>query len=466
MMKKKQAVSPLHKWKKIILVGAALMILLHMALGLMMSGSKLNESTENRLMLYCESALLVAVLGCCGVYLLLAKKDQAAWQRTGQRLRRLRCPEMAVLLFMLGYYALLCLVNAIQYPGSFSSAHAYLVDMAVCVLLLFPMAMVLGVRKARWGMDKLLHLLVICFTAFVLWALWVLFNGKKVMMPGGQMVGMRNGNQFQIGANANISAAMCTAMVMICLYMIAMGKGKVKILYAAALVPHLMTVLYTNSRGHFFALWVMVPLLVLMVLWHKTKGMHVLWRLVISCAGAVAAAVLMTLLRQWVFDLYHAIVPKGKGGGTVRKDMTVDVARQKIWHSTIKHIFSSPRAFLLGTPVSQIPQAIEQAMAGLYGTGHSFVHAHNVILHAGLVMGFPGMAAMVALFVMLFVRCLRVLLGKGKSNPAGAYVLPICMLGMVVINMFESFLLFFLSLMGCLFFLYAGWVVSLDRLDG
>ena len=36
-------------------------------------------------------------------------------------------------------------------------------------------------------------------------------------------------------------------------------------------------------------------------------------------------------------------------------------------------------------------------------------------------------------------------------------------LAMLVVNMFEPFLLFYFSAQGCVFFLFCGWIVALDR---
>lgn len=470
-MENKSTIISRDRLKKAVIGCTALLILLHMALGLMMSGSKLNESPENRLLLYGESLLTAVVLGGIAYGLMKAWKDPQTHQPAGQRLRRLLCPEAAVLLFLLADYALVCLVNAIQFPGSFSYGHAFLVDMIISVLLLFPMALVMGLHKARRLMHRVLDVVMLGGTGFVLWALWHLFSATSVKMPGGQFLGMAGNYAFWMGSNPNNSAAICTAMLMICLYRMANGKKAEKIVYSVAFVPHLLMILYTNSRGNFLALWIVLPLAAAWALWPLLASRKRMIRLAVCFSCVVCTAVLLYFLRTWVFDFYRAVVQQlpvrqstaAAAEGVVRSDLSLDVSRQRIWHASVSHMLSSPRAFFLGTPIYEIPRAIKEATVSLYGSGQEFAQAHNIILHVGLVMGVPGMAAFVAFCGLLFCRCVRVLFGKGSKAQPGAFILPLCIGGMVVINMAEALLLFFRTLMGSLFFLYAGWVTAMDR---
>ena len=75
------------------------------------------------------------------------------------------------------------------------------------------------------------------------------------------------------------------------------------------------------------------------------------------------------------------------------------------------------------------------------------------------------MLMFIAFLVMMMIRCIRVSLGKTKAVFPGAFVLPISILGMVIVNLFEPFLLFYVSVMGCMFFLYCGWTVAIDKAD-
>ena len=94
----------------------------------------------------------------------------------------------------------------------------------------------------------------------------------------------------------------------------------------------------------------------------------------------------------------------------------------------------------------------------------------------GLIEAFiPCMLAAVTLGAFLFflvkmsIRCVRVGLGKGQGQFQGAYALPIGLLGMMIVNMAEAYLFFYFSFMACVFFLYCGWILTVDekqRIDG
>ena len=90
-------------------------------------------------------------------------------------------------------------------------------------------------------------------------------------------------------------------------------------------------------------------------------------------------------------------------------------------------------------------------------------HAHNMILQIGVTLGVPAMIGFIAYLVITFLRCLRVGLGKSRGQMEGMWVLPLAILGLMIVNMFEPFILLYFSAMGCLFVLFAGWVKALDK---
>ena len=126
-----------------------------------------------------------------------------------------------------------------------------------------------------------------------------------------------------------------------------------------------------------------------------------------------------------------------------------------VWTAAIRLMVSSPGIFFFGLPFDQIPMALD-------GTG-GYAHAHNMILQMGLVTGVPGMIAFLAFLVMMAVRSIKVGIGKKTAEYPGIYVIPIAVLAMVIANMFEPFLLFYFSIMGCVFFLFCGLIIAIDR---
>lgn len=418
-------------------------------------------------------ALIMAAV-CYLVFTLV--KYPRTWYRVQDFFRRLRCKEMGVLLGLYGYYLLVCVVHTGKYTNIFPSNDVYLMDLLVSFGLLFALPLLMG-KNTRKIVDGMLHIVMVVSTGFIVWALWHVFQLHVVELPNGLQLGMTEGYSLYAGVNQNIGAAIGTTMVMICLYMLCSQRWPLKIAYGLALIPHTIATLLTNSRGNFLALWIAFSLMVFMLVWNRLEKKNLPFRIAASVAAAAGMAVLFYFLRGWVFEGFEAIThfkaqltgaATGGSGGqaaldAVRENLELDDARAKIWHASLAYMVSSPRAFFFGVPGGLIPQTIQDSMAAIYGTSGMYAHAHNMILQTGLMLGVPGMLGFLALLVMLFVRSLRVVFGKGRAHTPGAWALPIGIAAMLAVNMFEPFLMFYLSVMGCLFFLYCGWVVALDR---
>lgn len=80
-------------------------------------------------------------------------------------------------------------------------------------------------------------------------------------------------------------------------------------------------------------------------------------------------------------------------------------------------------------------------------------------------MGVPAMVMFFLFLVSLAIRSVRVMLGKyrSKMQMKKSYLIPASVLCFVLIDMAEVYLLTRFSVIGCFFFLFAGWIVAVDR---
>ncbi len=409
------------------------------------------------------------LLLCAGVgYLVICKiKYPDTWYRVKALLKRCFSRETLLLLCLFLYFLLCCLVQSKSYTNIFLSADFHLFDLCVCVFILFVMSAAAGYEKVKRYMDLLLHIIMLASTVFVLWALWNLFHLNIVTLPNGLQLGMTPKFTFYPGVNQNIGASIGTAMVFIALYMIACHRGWLRLVYAAVLLPHLYTVLMTGSRACYIALLAVIPAFVFLFVWHAASKAATAKRLILCCVCTAAAAAAMWLLRDGAFQIFDRITHFSSYIDQEKKKEPLfqDSGRISIWVSSLKIMFSSPKSFFFGTPLGLIPSTIKETLIAIFGSGKEYAHAHNMILQTGLVAGVPGMLLLLAFLISLSVRCVRVGLDRQHNRMEGAYCLPLAVLGFMIVNMFEPFLLFYFSVMGCVFFLFSGWITALDRKD-
>ena len=340
----------------------------------------------------------------------------------------------------------------------------YVMDMGICTLILFPLPGVLGWKKTKTVLEWVFHAIMAFSTCFAVWALWNLFTLDIVTLPNGLSVGMDKKTTFYMGVNTNIGAAIGVTMILICLYMAATHRGAIRWVYATALLPHLTATLLTNSRANFIALLVVLPAFAFMLAWHGSRKLLLWQRIAAGLAAALGMGVLLWFLRYWVFDLFESI--SGMKATQINKQgLLKDSGRLKLWPACLRLMTRSPEDFFFGTPIADFFETIKAVKNEMYNSTRysGQAHAHNMILQIGVTMGMPAMLAFVGYLVITFLRCLRVGLVKSRGQMKGMWALPLGILALVIVNMFEPFIFLYFSAMGCLFCLYAGWVKALDK---
>ncbi len=386
-------------------------------------------------------------------------------KRIADAIRRPFTMEGIIFLALFLWYIVSCLVYGKGTWNCVKGYRPYVIDLAICVLIIFPLPLVLGQRLTRRVTDWVFHLLALASTCFICWVLWTVHRSGTAILPNGLAVKMNKGSSLYVGVNTNIGGAIGVSIVSIALYMIASHRGVIRWVYSLAMLPNLYAVLLTGSRSCFLGLLIIFPVCVFKMLWQtrllqgKSTAVRMLAILAVSCC----AALLFSFCKDWALRLYRAIAQQEDADKAVTQGFFHDTGRLYIWPAALRLMISDPAVFFLGMPLSDFLQACRTTMQEMFGFGFSVAHAHNQILQIGVVLGVPCMAAFTALLVRLLLRCLRVGLGFVDSEMKNAWVLPVCLLAFMVINLFEPFALLYFSSMGCLFCLFSGWVCAIDR---
>ena len=297
-----------------------------------------------------------------------------SFDRIKTAVRRFFSVDGIILAAMFLWYVVCCIYHGRGTTALVAGYWPYVMDMGICALILFPLPGILGWKKTKTVLDWVFHLIMAFSTCFVVWALWHLFTLNIVKLPNGLSVGMDQKVTFYMGVNTNIGAAIGITMIMICLYMLAAHRGAVRWVYAAALLPHLLAVLLTNSRSHFIALLVVLPACAFMLAWHGSRKLLLWQRIAAGLAAALCVGILMWFLRFWVFDLFEAVTrysekisaanaaQNGSAGAVpqiANQSLTSDTGRLKLWPACLKLMTRSPREFFFGTPLADFFETIK-----------------------------------------------------------------------------------------------------------
>ena len=408
-----------------------------------------------------EMYFWLGLMGLAAVYVVLSLFSRATRQRLLTLLRRVLRKETAFAVLFLVWIVISCISRkTVVGDASLESTMNkwILTDTGICMLVLFPLPMLLGARKGKLLIECLFHAVMLFGTVFVTICLVNLFRLQTLKLPSGTTVAIVEDGFFQLGCNINITASIALVMLAISLYMVATQKLALRIVYGAAAVPHLFVMFCTGCRATFGGALILMTGIAFMLGWTASRRLHPAVRTVIALAAGAAAFSIVWFGRYWSRDLFVAVshysAGKPKAGNGVRVLSSRLTGRDKIWAAAWKVITEDFRTFAFGTTNAKAITLLKNAL------GKSKAHAHNQVIQIAMVMGVPAAEAFVVFLCWLASKGLRMGLNLNGRQFRGAYAVPIILLSFLFVNLFEPYLVGYFSIMGCVFFLLSGLMVA------
>ena len=383
--------------------------------------------------------------------------------------------------------------------------------------LFFPLARYAGKEKAKRTIETLVHTLVIPFAVFSVWLIWQYFNRNFVCFPSGRRLEveppailMYTGvNHVSIGRQAMV-------MLGLSLYMVVTQKPWLKILYSLCLASFFVFLILTNVRTSWYMTAAMLTCAAFFFCWNRLENRKLLHRIAVGIVLAAAVALCCHLLRDGVFRFLEKAwtaeggtaeitAPADMGAApkrsarleqalaygptdcsrqpaklqTLAKESPADEAeaessykrtvsdnlfsfreRIALYRASIFVMFTSRYRFLFGVT----PSDVNATLAGIYGLSrtYGYGHAHNFFLQMGVAFGVPTMIATIIFAVSLLVRSIRIMFINRRKVFSGAWMICLLTLTFLGADMFESGLNASPDFFCPAFYLFAGWLVSLD----
>ena len=378
-------------------------------------------------------------------------------------LKCLRAPECLMILGLFVWY----LVTNLAYSDDSNQLVNYMryeLDAGICAVILFPLGRILGFRRMKRFLDVVLHIILASGTVTICIMLFNFFIGNTLTLPNGLTVHAKPTGRIYFGVNENIEAMISLTMSCICLYMFFIHKRRAgRIVYGAVMLPHVMAMLMTGSRACFLALLFTLPAAAALFVWTQADRPDAKRRLVYSLAAFAIGCACILALRSGLSQLCRIITHSKRG--LDERDLLQDNGRLKVWNASLYMMMNfSPKQFVFGILKLEIPKHLTPYLSSLYGESKSYAHAHNQILQVGCAQGIPAMIVYAVFLFATGVRGLRILFMEIKRRyKDGLLVIPICLFGMMVVNMVEPFIWLYFSVMGCVFHLMAGMLPDAEK---
>lgn len=401
------------------------------------------------------------------IYLFITKIQYSnSWFRVAFFLKKFSTYEQKYMVFLLLWFVISCMNRQSITGARYLHSHDWFIfDMAVNIMILLPMAKFFGKDKAKRAFELIIHVVVGTYTVFTFWALWNVFRLKVITLPGGGQIGMNSKTKLFLGCHYNLTGAIALTMLALCLYMIFTKHIILKIVYTIAAVSHLIVSMLSNSRTVFVAGLTMMIVAAFMYGWNRFADREQKMRIGISAGLAFLCGMVFWLIRPMTFALFEHITHFKELIGSNQviaddvRELTNLNGRLKIWTACLKVMFSSLNAFFFGVT----PGGVTYAMIQYGGLTKEYAHAHNAILQVGVAFGVPAMIGFIGLYISIFLRSLQILFSQDETLFKHAYIVPVVVLCLVVMNLAEAYLVGYYSIMSSVFFLFCGWVIEMSE---
>ena len=411
-----------------------------------------------------------------------------------------RSYEMLFLMFLFFWNILTCLLRHLQTGRpTFRENDWWIFVSGLVAFQFFPLAGILGKDRFKCTIEMMFKIVIFPHAVFYAWTLWQYAHKNYVTFPSGVTLMKTLDHRMSI-AEPNTTSACCLAMLGLCLYMVFTQKSMRKVPYLFGAAIYFTGLVMANSRTCWYAVLLMAVLICICGTGQLMKKKR--FRLQLLCGLLLSAVCVLAMYgaRGGIFRLLdrteeaadlQASMSAQTAAQTAAQTQTAELrplsghhndeketakstdkydrplsndrysglnGRIDIYKAVLFLLFTSRYRFLFGVTVADT----ETVLQGIYGVEEA-VHAHNIFLQTGLCFGVPAMLGMLVFLILLLICCYRVMFLEKDRLFHGAWMIPVLLISLMLVDMLECFLNYSNSIICPVFYLFAGWLVELNR---
>ena len=310
----------------------------------------------------------------------------------------------------------------------------------------------------KW-LHFFLNALVFVLTLFSIYTLVMLVFHSEFAFRGGGTVLFSGGGVKRLGINShpNTTGLYAKTVIMLCVYLFVVVKGKIRWLYPAAAVVHYMILVLTFSRAAILSGAAGVGAIVMLAVWRRFRGRKLLSRILISLGTFAASFLLFLMIRVPVVGAYNFFreMYTGQEKLVVREMNLQSPGRIELYKAALQSM-KNPEIALFGVT----PDGICDLLNEIAGRELN-VYTHNEFLEIMCATGIPGLLLFLAWLACIARKGWIICYDKDNSFSMMAGVFAIIFFTELLNNMLEAYLTFHSIFMsGMIFYISAGYILT------
>ncbi|AOR23955.1 O-antigen ligase family protein [Clostridium taeniosporum] len=255
---------------------------------------------------------------------------------------------------------------------------------------------------------------------------------KKITIKEVDMV-FGTGRSFGIFVNQNALSIAAGLAVILSIYLILKSNNfKIKILLFLNLIIQGVTMVKANGRSSYLLIIAMIYLFIFVYLRNKYL------RIALLIVPVLCSSVLLTFNE----DRLHGFTS----------------GRNILWKSASIVIKDN---LMLGVGKSNLIESVRNARTVVYLPGIEYGGLHNIYLQIATVNGILSLILMLTFLISIMVFIIRKLDKLKRKEKFHMTVISSMLLGILAVNMFESNLVYIISFISIMFWIYLGYIISI-----
>jgi Lipid A core - O-antigen ligase and related enzymes len=327
----------------------------------------------------------------------------------------------------LGIFMILTLIfNVVVYRNS-ENIKIWLVN-----LILFLIMFSVDVFRDKKTLIKELNIITYFYVIIMFFA----STASVIMRFTGMTITLKEvvfGYTRGVFENENALGIAAAIAIVMCIYLNYLEKNhKLKIFWIGNIILQAITMIGSDGRSAY--LIIIAVIYTFIFIWNKNKyvraGLILIPTLV--CAGL------------WKFGNFNL------------ERFTTE--RNNIWDSAIVVIKNN---LMTGVGNSALVDSVKNARIGWYVPGIQFGGMHNIYVQIGAVNGIIALFLFLIFLAMILVFIIQRLDKLVRKERIQTIILTSIILGLLAVNLFESTLVYMISFMSLIFWIYLGYLISI-----
>ncbi len=373
-------------------------------------------------------------------------------------------PDFVLLVIIFVFLCISCAVMTFTTGENYFVLNSNPMNNTEYVLLIYMLGRYYGEHEIPKTIKYVLHILLLAWTAFMLYILISIFINHQITTLNGGIISFINDYGLKMNANRNYTGQYSEVAFLLCVGVLYWtDKTILKAIYIPACIINYIVLIMSESRTAIIAVMISFSFIIGVTLFTKLKSNNKVARLCVAIPSGIVSGFVFYLLKYPIHLIYsfiskHFGVVEHTARAFTESNFVTLNDRTVRWREAIEIMLT--RRFMLS---GVTPYGIFEEIAKMNGNEEKNLNAHNAFLEVGACTGIPGFVAYTIWFILILICCWRIYFIKKEK--LSSLIVPMIIMAFSLSSLAESWYIFYTNIISYVFFFLCGYVYEKGKLN-